>query len=795
MAVLRRALTIVAALPLATATLGVLPAAATPVCTDGYKGGPPLAECGLRIFPEAALSQSYVQVQPQPGTGFREYQHGIEFMAQKYKRWVSVSTLSELMGTELAVTAGQDGKRSYEEGDTGDGFQIPVIRLTDHEVPHPGKKTLFFSLSVHGNERGGLEGGLRAIEDLAMAAEGGGKIADGVAGYKTSTGKEPEFHEYEVKDVLAKQDVWFVDFNIDGWAIGDTWNTEPAPLPYERGNGLGTDLNRQMPTIGRINSLRNPLQESETKWGTQLMDSVAAAGEDGKLAFGGDIHGELTSRAYVDIMYPAGQFDSVEHRRLMAIAERTKSVIDKTLYAGIQNLIEEQTGGDEGEGVEGPVCDFVPNPTLCTNSKNTIPTMPAHWATVWDTLGYTDTGFIGDYLASELGVTGMDYEIFLNHIVPDKAWSVYLQENHITASRAIIKTAMAYAMWQEEEFNEKTVRIETGGVPGYVFNPAVVTDSDKNGPGTQPGPDGNGIGADGKKIKQLPYSATNMRYFEDASRLMVHPFVKLQAADIANNPKYLNQVDSLVLADFVVPQDGLGRPVDKAKYLRNIGDWVRRGGNLVLTDRAIHALGDLGVVSADDVEDIQVYQPYSDIDHDGEDHMVAGLRSNARQLVEAPILGYGIGGAASPMTAVAEAAFKDAGGTVVGTTGAGKVTLGHLSVDRGSIKVVGGALPTPTEDEDHRYGLRDYALTYSGLYIMENVIRWDAASLGTEKIAGGGGGGDGGDGGDDDTDTGNEGRGGEQPPLATTGWSEAAPLVAVLLFAAAVALRRRRAHA
>ena len=62
-----------------------------------------------------------------------------------------------------------------------------------------------------------------------------------------------------------------------------------------------------------------------------------------------------------------------------------------------------------------------------------VPTKPAHWATVWDTLGYTDTGFIGDYLATDLGVTGMDYEIFLNHSVPDKTWNVYLQENHINA--------------------------------------------------------------------------------------------------------------------------------------------------------------------------------------------------------------------------------------------------------------------------------------------------------------------------------------------------------------------------
>ena len=40
----------------------------------------------------------------------------------------------------------------------------------------------------------------------------------------------------------------------------------------------------------------------------------------------------------------------------------------------------------------------------------------------------------------------MDYEIFLNHTVPDKNWNVYLQENHINATRQIITTAMAYAL-------------------------------------------------------------------------------------------------------------------------------------------------------------------------------------------------------------------------------------------------------------------------------------------------------------------------------------------------------------
>ncbi len=54
-----------------------------------------------------------------------------------------------------------------------------MIKITDHNVPDEGKETLLFSLSVHGNERGGLEGGVRTAEDLAIAAEEGGTIVDG----------------------------------------------------------------------------------------------------------------------------------------------------------------------------------------------------------------------------------------------------------------------------------------------------------------------------------------------------------------------------------------------------------------------------------------------------------------------------------------------------------------------------------------------------------------------------------------------------------------------------------------
>ena len=722
-----RVISLAAVAAAAMVLLTVTPAGATPVCTDGFMGGPPLALCGGRIFPEAELARSYVQFNEDP-RGFSEYRDGIRYLAQKYPRWVSVFTLSKHYDDRDAVSAGPDRIRPNEPGDTGDGRNIWVVKVTDHEVPDEGKQTLLFSLAVHGNEGGGREGGLRTAEDLAVAATDGGTISDGIPNYSSTTGRTPEFHTYEVKDVLAQQVVYLVDFNVDGWASGDHYNRPPGL--YSRGNSLGTDLNRQMPTVGRINSGRNPLEETEMLFGHRFMHEVAAEGVGGLMAHGADIHGELNSRAYVDIMYPAGQFDSVDHRRLMAIAERVKSVIDATLYEGIQDEIEEATGGNDGEGIED-LNGNIPG--------NTIPSKPAHWATVWDTLGYTDTGFIGDYMATDLAVTGMDYEIMLNHTAPEKVWNVYLQENHINGTRAMIKTSMAYALYQEQEFNEDNVVVDPGGTAGFVVNPDTVTDTDEDGPG-----DGySDVSANDEPVVQQPYESSNQQWFRDTNALMPQPFLELASGDIAADGSVLDEVDSLVLADVPLPEDPQGRPVDAEAYYANLRAWVHRGGNLVLTDRALHALGSMGIVPAGAVQDIQVYQPYANIVDLGHP-MVEGLRANARQLVEATLVGYGIGDSASPMTIVETPDWSAAGGHTVGTTGPGsgasdngsRTSIGQIPLGAGRIRIIGGALPTATEKFDHRYGLRDYAMTYTAVFIMENSIKYDAPGLGTDAPGG-----------------------------------------------------------
>jgi hypothetical protein len=538
--------------------------------------------------------------------------------------------------------------------------------------------------------------------------------------------------------VLAKEVVYLVDFNIDGWRRGDNFARPPGL--YTRTNQMNTDLNRQMPTVGYIAPSRNPLQESEMLYGHRFMHEVSAAGVGGQMAYGADVHGEGQSRAWADIMYPAGQFDSVKHRRLMSIAERTKSLIDQSLFFGIPDLIEAETGGDSGEGIEdlgGPA--------------NTVPTKPARWGTVWDTLGYTDTGFLGDYMATELGVTGMDYEIAMNHADNSRPygrpWGVLFQENYINATRAIIKTAMAYAMTERQDFAD--FKIDPAGRVGYLFNPDTITDSDEDGSGRLPGPlrdhDSNaatptqatGVGQDGRVVEQRPYDATNMQFFEDENAYVKGGLTKALPGDIATTPTYLNQFDTLMVADVALPADALGRTVDQAAFYANLKSWIERGGNLVLTDRALHALVNMGVLPKGSVTDVKVYQPYANIG-DLEHSMVQGLRGNARQLSEATLIGYGIGNSASPMTVVTTAAWEGAGGHVVATTGnnagtsddGAQTSVGELKLGRGRIRIMGGGLHMPTEENDHRYGLKDYSLTYSGLYILENSMNYDNPDLG-----------------------------------------------------------------
>ncbi len=191
---------------------------------------------GPQCSPRPRTPSTTSSTLPDPATGFSEYQHGIEYLAQLYPRWISVFNLADYYEDEDAVSRRDRQDRSHADDDSGDGYDIWVVKLTDHEVPDEGKETLFYSLSVHGDERGGLEGGLRAIEDLASArARTAARSPTASKATSPRPGEQPEFHSYEVKDVLAKEAVYFMDFNVDGWVQRRPLRARRPGL-YTRGN-------------------------------------------------------------------------------------------------------------------------------------------------------------------------------------------------------------------------------------------------------------------------------------------------------------------------------------------------------------------------------------------------------------------------------------------------------------------------------------------------------------------------------------------------------------------------------
>ena len=495
-----RATVLAALLTLALAA----PAAATPVCTDGYKGGPPASLCGGRIFPEAELARGVRAVHAGPVR-----LHRVPARHRVPRAEVPALDLGlHAVATSTATTRsapGPTGMRSYEEGDAGDGRDIQVIKITDHQVPDEGKETLLFSLSVHGNERGGLEGGLRTAEDLAIAAEDGGKLVDGVDNYESSTGREPKFHEYDVARRCWRRRPSTSSTSTSTAGRSATSGTRRRRRTYTRGN---SHRHRPQPpdadASGGSTRAATRSRRARCSYGTQFMHDVAERGpgrQDGlrrrhprrdQLA---GLHGHHVPGGRVRLRRPPPPDGD---RRAHEVGDR-------------RDAVRGHRRGDR----ERDAAATTPS------TRAAIPLKPAHWATVWDTLGYTDTGFIGDYMATDLGVTGMDYEIIFNHTVPEKIWNVYLQENHINASRGIIKTAMAYALFpgegvQREERQGRADR--TGRLRRRT--PTRVTDTDENGPGTLPGPEKDGIGEDGKPVEQRSYSVTNQKWFRDTNALM-----------------------------------------------------------------------------------------------------------------------------------------------------------------------------------------------------------------------------------------------------------------------------------
>jgi hypothetical protein len=215
----------------------------------------------------------------------------------------------------------------------------------------------------------------------------------------------------------------------------------------------------------------------------------------------------------------------------------------------------------------------------------------------------------------------------------------------------------------------------------------------------------------------------------------------------ATDPNYSGRVD-------FVPMQPLPAPTfteaEKNVWIAKLREWVQAGGNLVLTDGALRALGDLTGNAALAGRQQTVYAgqiAFTTGTGDTLAHPLAsgvamrGARFNTgmrRQMYEPTPLGFsiqsftGTDSAGARQYDVARTAWEAAGGTIAATSANSgarnaqavttRVTLGELRLGAGTIRVVGALLPQPSTVHDHPLGVEPYAVTYTGYIVFGNLL-------------------------------------------------------------------------
>lgn len=334
-----------------------------------------------------------------------------------------------------------------------------VVRVTDETVPDAGKKRYALSLSIHGVERAGAEGGIRAMEDLATAVSTPGKLDQPIVP------KEVRDGAVKIRDALANTIVYFTFPNPDGWRRGSIGD---GGFSFQRYNGNGMDPNRDWPDIGFAYRFFSGVSEPETKGFISFYSDVRKRGE---FAAGDDLHGQPFADALSYTMLPHGSHDWNKDIRLQEAAKRINSAsYDATKWSPIIQSNDAPRGGGApcSPEVLGAVCAKVYAQT---------------WGTVYDTINYTTTGALGDWFDSSVGLNaeGIDNEMSYSHIDKDTRFDPHTEQLHVAGNKAIIFSHIAQFL------DPPQADFDAPGTKGFVPNRRLQRNEQTFQPGPPPG--------------------------------------------------------------------------------------------------------------------------------------------------------------------------------------------------------------------------------------------------------------------------------------------------------------------
>jgi hypothetical protein len=475
-----------------------------------------------------------------------------------------------------------------------------------------------------------------------------------------------------VRELFARFVVHWSFPNPDGWVAGDGIGA------WTRGNTNGTDLNRNYPVRGYIAG--TPLSERESV----ALDSYLQRIADWYL--GTDNHGQGPDTYAAAGLQIVGEFDYQKSETLARFADGITLEMENYSVLDTLAALREATGLDIG---------------------------PYHWGTLYDMLGYSASGSVIDYFNTPdlIGGYGFATELTAGGLANRFVYVPLLNQVHVDSIRAINTTMFKQAL------DPRQFTYTVGGRVGYLFDPQRIRSDDADGVGFAGDEDDPRV----KIYEQRPYDVTRMKFFGDLNRAADRPLTALRVADLVASPATLDGFDTLVAAN-----DALPEPADATAWFARLRVWVEQGGNLVLTDGALNALGPLGIVPAEAVEVRYGYVGSVEEFVDRAHPLNAGLRGVASQTFDTVPIGYAFppDGDHAPNWTVARTAWEAAGGVTSGVHGAGRTVYGELPVGAGRVRVLGALLPDPTERFYHPFGLQSYAVTYTGYTLLQNMLRW-----------------------------------------------------------------------
>lgn len=499
--------------------------------------------------------------------------------------------------------------------------------------------------------------------------EGGARVLEDLVDPRFEAGKD------YVKQALSKFVVHFMFPNPDGWVAGDL---SGAGFSASRTNADAHDLNRSFDVKGYINQDNDPLSQPET----QAVKKKLQAIKGWYLAT--DNHGQGADTYGAAGLQIVGQFDFQKSETLARYADAINDAFEKVEVLKQFQAIGDGTGQDIGA---------------------------YHWGTLYDMLGYSASGSLIDYYNTADGLNGTGYatELTAGQHVNTATFGGLLDQVWVDSIRAINFTMLKQALIQ------KRYTFPIGGKVAYVFDPKRVKSSD-----------GKGHVPIGKELsKQAPYDVSRMQFFTDLNKYASQKLTPVRVGDIASGKTKLDGFDSLVLAD-----NGMPEPADASAYFGKIRSWVAKGGNLVVTDAAALSLPRFVKLAADNdlIANTKRYVGYVDFTN-RTDALTKGLRGVASQTYDSVPIGFAFppAGNTCPNWTVKQSAWAAVGGKTLATNGAGRTAYGEVNVGKGKVRFLGALLPQPTEAYYHPYGLQNYAVTYTGYTLLQNMLAYKRA--------------------------------------------------------------------